>query len=379
MVNNEPLHFLLVTQDPEAIAICEESLSSPQYILQHYDSLAAALQPSCDVAPTTIFLDYDLVYDESLEAALFRWQAHAPQAEIVLLADEMCLDEAVDRLYHCVCDILAKPLMPAAVRTCLVRLEKVRQAKQHAAEVEHLAAIGQRVAVLTHEGRNVLQLMQANLELLGARLGDLSEATEYHARLQRSQDHLYRMFDDLRGYAMPLLLRRQACDVQALLHQVAQRVSLARGRQLHLQQADCPTELWCSVDPFRMDQVFRNLLENSLDACPDPVCVQITCRETQMGEKLALQIALRDNGPGLSAEQREKIFLPFYTTKLSGTGLGTSIARRIVEAHGGELRLGSATDSGVEFILTLPLHEERTSSNEREAALTKLLSACRER
>jgi signal transduction histidine kinase len=67
-----------------------------------------------------------------------------------------------------------------------------------------------------------------------------------------------------------------------------------------------------------------------------------------------LQIAVRDNGPGLSEEQRRHIFEPFYTTKVKGTGLGTSIARRIVETHGGQVVLGDSSQLGTEILITLP-------------------------
>ena len=66
---------------------------------------------------------------------------------------------------------------------------------------------------------------------------------------------------------------------------------------------------------------------------------------------------VRDNGPGLSPEQRDKIFESFYTTKTRGTGLGMAIVKRIVEAHGGQVGLGDAEGRGAEIVLTLPRHQ----------------------
>lgn len=74
----------------------------------------------------------------------------------------------------------------------------------------------------------------------------------------------------------------------------------------------------------------------------------------QLGGQTVLRLALRDNGPGLSPAAREKLFEPFYTTKSKGTGLGMSIARRIVESHGGQIVAGNSGTAGAEFIVTLP-------------------------
>jgi hypothetical protein len=68
----------------------------------------------------------------------------------------------------------------------------------------------------------------------------------------------------------------------------------------------------------------------------------------------ALRIDVRDNGPGLSAEQRQRIFEPFFTTKTKGTGLGMAIAQRIIEAHGGQITVGTPPDRGAEIQLLLP-------------------------
>ena len=106
-------------------------------------------------------------------------------------------------------------------------------------------------------------------------------------------------------------------------------------------------------DRFRMVQLFRNLLENSLAACSDPVRISMRCREVTHNDRPALEISVCDNGPGLSPDARQSVFEPFFTTKTKGTGLGMAIARQIVDAHGGRIKLGAAA-CGAEFVITLP-------------------------
>jgi signal transduction histidine kinase len=132
---------------------------------------------------------------------------------------------------------------------------------------------------------------------------------------------------------------------------------------LHAQRKDChaelreqvlATDLVIECDRFRLVQVFRNILDNALSACPDPVEIEITCELTHEETNPPICVRVRDNGPGLNAEQRRRIFEPFYTTKPTGTGLGMAITQRIIEAHGGIIAIGDDRSSGAEIIVTLP-------------------------
>ena len=108
----------------------------------------------------------------------------------------------------------------------------------------------------------------------------------------------------------------------------------------------------CLVDRFRLIQVFRNLFDNSFAACENEVKVRINVAEVDDGR--SIRVFLRDDGSGMSEEARERLFEPFFSTRTRGTGLGMTIARRIVDAHGGEIALVSTSPTGTEFSITLP-------------------------
>lgn len=110
----------------------------------------------------------------------------------------------------------------------------------------------------------------------------------------------------------------------------------------------------CCVDAFRIQQVFRNLFENALAACGDPVRIIVSCADSDFDSAQAVCITVRDNGPGLSDEQKKRMFEAFFTTKSKGTGLGMAIAQRIVQAHQGTIAVREAKDGGAEFLITLP-------------------------
>jgi signal transduction histidine kinase len=99
--------------------------------------------------------------------------------------------------------------------------------------------------------------------------------------------------------------------------------------------------------------VFRNLFENSLAACSDPVEISVAVQEVSVEGEAMLEATVCDNGPGVPENIRERVFEPFFTTKTKGTGLGMAIADRIVTAHGGKIEAGSPA-RGAEFRLWLP-------------------------
>jgi PAS domain S-box-containing protein len=231
----------------------------------------------------------------------------------------------------------------------------LKQAQERTLQAERLAAIGQMVTGLAHESGNALARSQACLEMLLLEVQDRPEALDLVARIQKAQDHLRQLYEEVRNYAAPLRLERQLCGLDTVWRQAWANLAVQRqGRQAHLHEHTAGLDLRCSLDPFRLEQVFRNILENALAACRDPVEISVFCQATSLHGQPAVRVSVRDNGPGLNGEQRRRLFEPFYTTKTKGTGLGMAIARRIVEAHGGDIVAGRAGPPGADIQLTLP-------------------------
>src|SRR5262249_55416115 len=155
-----------------------------------------------------------------------------------------------------------------------------------------------------------------------------------------------------RTYAAPLQLDLEACDVAEVWREAWDQLALRReGRDARLSEklGDAPRD--CAVDRFRLRQVFRNIPDNALAACADPGRMAVGCVELARKGQPARGIWVEDNGPGLTEEQRRKIFEPFYTTKTKGTGLGMAIAKKLVELHGGSLEVGENLDPGAAILI----------------------------
>jgi PAS domain S-box-containing protein len=225
--------------------------------------------------------------------------------------------------------------------------------EERAMQSQRLAAIGQMVTGLAHESRNALQRSQACLELLALELEGQPEALALVARVQKAQDHLHHLYEEVRGYAAPLKLHLKPCDLSEIWHETWSHLEVMRkGKDVTLRH-EAAIDLCCQVDRHAIAQVFRNILENAIVACREPGEIVIRAAESVLNGAPAVCVSLRDTGPGLNAEQRKRIFEPFYTTKTQGTGLGMAIAKRIVDSHGGRIDVGNPA-SGAEIVVTLP-------------------------
>jgi PAS domain S-box-containing protein len=229
-------------------------------------------------------------------------------------------------------------------------------AQDRALQAERLAAIGQTMAALAHESRNALQRIQAGVEMLELDLETDPVALRELRSIHRATRDLHQLLEEVRSFAAPIVLDRETADIRELWRRAWRQLSVAHpNRDAELVESTGTLDLCLTIDVMRIEQVFRNLFDNSLAACMDPVRILI---EATTVDPATIEIVIRDNGPGLSDEQREKLFDAFYTTKNSGTGLGMSIVQRIVEAHGGHILVttsGHHSDwPGAAFVIRLP-------------------------
>jgi two-component system sensor kinase FixL len=228
-----------------------------------------------------------------------------------------------------------------------------KAAEERAVQNERLAAIGQAMTGLVHESRNALQRSKACLEMLALEVDKNSAAMELLGRVQKAQENLHQLFEEVREYAAPLRLDLQPCDLKTVLHEAWDYLALARhGSEIRLIES-FEGQLDCAADRFRIAQVFRNILENAVQVSPRDGQITVEVGPDAIDGEEAIRVAIRDEGPGFSDEQKQRIFEPFFTTKTKGTGLGMAICQRIVLAHGGQISVGSS-GVGAEIVIRLP-------------------------
>ena len=222
----------------------------------------------------------------------------------------------------------------------LVRAELRRRALERERERERrLASLGEMSAVLAHEIRNPLASLKGNAQLLAS---SLPEGEKPRAKAERVVDEavrLEKLTQDLLAFVRTGELARTETSPAALVRDAA-----ASFPAVTIDDAAAPATY--SLDASRMREVLVNLLDNAI-AAGAPVSVRVAG-----GPPLVIEVS--DSGPGVPPEDREKIFEPFFTGKTRGTGLGLAIARRIVELHGGTIRVDAAPTGGALFRIEIP-------------------------
>jgi two-component system sensor histidine kinase HydH len=232
-------------------------------------------------------------------------------------------------------------LVLIGVAIWLVRAELRRRTLERERERERrLASLGEMSAVLAHEIRNPLASLKGNAQLLAS---SLPEGEKPRAKAERVVDEavrLEKLTQDLLAFVRTGELARSEVAPAVL---VRDAVSSFDG--VSIDDGESPAAF--SLDGARMREVLVNLVDNAV-AAGGPVTVRVA------GQGRALIIEVSDKGPGVAADDRDKIFEPFFTGKTRGTGLGLAIAKRVVELHGGTIRVDDAPGGGARFRIEIP-------------------------
>ncbi len=358
----EALSLLVVEDDPDTRSNLIDILEMDGYRVQAAETFGQALREARWDEYFAIVLDRKLP-DGNSETFLPQLRQVAPQAAIVIVTGFEDLTGAIAALRNGASDYLIKPVDADTLRSRLRQLAGKRQAElalkaanARMLQSERLAAIGEMMTGLVHESRNALQRGEACLEMLSLNLQGQPDSLDLVARVQKAQKKLHGLFEEVRNYAAPIKLERTEHDLRDVLEETWDNLVWSRqGRNVAFNLPKSGASPRCSIDASRLEQVFRNIFENSLAACSDPVQINITWKQTKLDGHPAWQLAIADNGPGLSPEQRRKIFEPFFTTKPTGTGLGMAISKRIINEHNGTIAVNESRTEGTEIVITLPI------------------------
>jgi signal transduction histidine kinase len=229
-------------------------------------------------------------------------------------------------------------------------------------QAEHLATMGELAAGVAHEIRNPLAGIAGAIEIISKDFPKDHPDREILDDLRQEVRRIEKVLNDLLTYARPKAPQYGMADLKET---VAHTLQLAR-QQIGSKNIEFSIQIPSPLPRFRMDpeqlhQVLLNLVLNGIQSMDQEGRITIQAR-VQAGSGAPnrpsqIEISVSDTGGGISREQLEKIFRPFYTTKRGGTGLGLSLCRRIISQHGGTLTAESEISKGSRFIIRLPMRE----------------------
>jgi two-component system sensor kinase FixL len=237
-------------------------------------------------------------------------------------------------------------------------LQRTRQELAHASRV---SAMGELAGSLAHELNQPLTAILSNAQaaqrfMASGAADSLGELREILADVVRETNRAGEVIRRMRALVRKGELEVAPAGMEGLVREVAGLVhsdAIVRGVRLSLEIEPGLPQVRC--DKVQLQQVMLNLLLNAFDALKDrPHHERVVAVQVARDGSAGVQVAVRDTGAGMTSDTLDRIFKPFYSTKREGMGLGLSISRSIIEAHGGRLSAQSNAGKGATFHFTLP-------------------------
>ncbi len=240
-------------------------------------------------------------------------------------------------------------------------ITELHELQQRLIHSEHLAAIGELSASIAHEIRNPLGAINTSIGILKNDLKLTGEQKELMGIISEESMRLKQIIEDFLQFTHPHKPHFQATNINSILHETLLlfkgRINHGISQELYLAE-DLPL---IQVDPNQVKQVIINIIINAIDMMPGGGVISFTTRykQNQFGSRF-IEILCRDTGKGIHETDMNKVFQPFYSTKENGTGMGLAICQRIIQNHGGEIKVESKYGEGTQFMITLPIIDRTT-------------------
>jgi signal transduction histidine kinase len=255
--------------------------------------------------------------------------------------------------------VLSHESRELAERDLVTSLEKLRDTQNELRQTERLAAIGQLTATVSHELRNPLGTLMTSVSVLTRYL----DGTEPHVReeldrIQRNVWRCVRIIEDLLEFSRKRDATLRPVAVDTWIEQQIGEMHPANSVSVDLDLASGAT---VPIDSEKLRQAFINILQNAFQAVEanearETGKSRIVVRTRNVGEMVELSV--EDNGLGMSAEARRRIFEPLFSTKAFGVGLGMTLVKRIAEQHGGSVAVDSQQGKGTTVTMLIPIDAE---------------------
>lgn len=231
-----------------------------------------------------------------------------------------------------------------------IDISHVKELEAQLINAEKFAAIGKMSAVLAHEIKTPLTSIKMNADILSSSLVLNDEDKQSFTIINKEINRLNNLVKEILEYSRQSELNYSTFDLSEIINTIKKSNSnkyLNNNFNIVINIA----ELKINADREKLYQVFLNLIENSFDSAGSNGWVKFESKN--FNENIIISVS--DNGKGISKDYKEKVFEAFFTSKSSGTGLGLSICKKIIEQHGGNIKLSETKGVGTTFEISLPI------------------------
>ena len=239
-----------------------------------------------------------------------------------------------------------------AVNRMAVGLTEKERLEDQLKQSEHLIALGRLATGVAHELRNPIGIIKTLVELMKQEYSQVSGIEEFTRAIDEQVDRQAMEIQELLDFGRPTKVSIKECSVNDLITGVLSFSAAMLREQKVSVELQLDNKLSKTLaDTEKLKQVFVNIIVNAAEAMPSGGKLKISTKQTEN----MIIISFSDNGEGIPAEEKLRIFDPFYTTKKTGTGLGLSISYQSIQLHGGTIDVDSDLDKGSTFIINLPV------------------------
>ena len=246
-------------------------------------------------------------------------------------------------------------------------LTEIQRLEEQVESERRLSVLGEMSAGIAHEFRNYMGTILGWVKLLAKRLPKGDSGGPMVEAIIRELSAMQRLIDDLLAFGRDLEPQREPLNLRELIKEATSLRPARSDVRVNVTVAPgVPSEV--NWDHTLVRQAVKNLVHNAIEAMPEGGAVTVEATVSS-GQSNAIDLAVGDTGVGIPAEFLDRIFLPFFTLKANGHGLGLALVHKIVLAHGGRIHVTSREGAGTTFTVTMPVLA--TSSSRRGGRLSK--------
>ncbi len=381
--------ILLVDDEEDIREVLHLSLSDMGYEVVEAENGVEALRIFRETQPPIVLTDIKMPKMDGIEL-LQKIKLENRETEVIMITGHGDMDLAIKSLKYKAADFITKPINVEGMEVALRRtkekiiirqrlraytenLEKLLREKTELQD--HLSSLGLMISSIAHGIKGLITGLDGGMYILnsGLKKKDYDKIENGWKVIKHMTERIRKMVLDILFYAKERDLKWRRIDVLSFAHEVAMVVE-EKMKDLDIEFVkDFDSKVGIlEVDSGYVHSALINILENAADACINDQSKKdhkITFRVKDENDQIVFEVL--DNGTGMDVETKEKIFTPFFSSKGDqGTGLGLFIAHKIVEQHGGEIKVKSNLRQGTAFRIIIPKLQPESAQVPESAVVT---------